>query len=161
MSVWDDISDDFLNLMEVECEPTLYNAMTHTPSGLDITRLPDTRINGAYSIGFSGVPQAKTDINGYITLTIDVTLKVGFVINSEAKADPNAVTDTPVNDKEDYYNAVRDILHIIKRRLDVSTWVGTLDWVGFVNSTGLIFLNDSENYAYCDITFRVEKQEAI
>jgi hypothetical protein len=161
MSVWDTISDDFTTLLTVDCEPDLYNAMLQTPSGLDITKLPDTRINGAWSLAFSGVSAAKRDINGYIWLTIDVTLKVGFVINSEAKSDPLAATTTPVNDKEDYYNAVKDILLIIKKRLDVATYVNVLDSVDFVNSSGLIFLNDTENYAYCDITFRVEKQEAI
>ena len=161
MSIWQTILDDFVELLEVDCAPTLYNSMHHPTSGLDILKLPDTTLNGAYSIEFNGISEALRDINPYITFTSDVKLRIGFVINSEAKADPDAATTDPVNDKVDYSQAVEDIFLIIKKRLDVTTYIGVLDFVSFVSCSNLVFQNDTENYAYCDIIFRVGKQETV
>lgn len=155
--IWQTLLDDFVELMEVDIEPTRYNPFHHTTSGLDITLLPETIWNGAYSIEFGGIPQINAEINNLMQFTTDVRLRVGFVINSEAVADPNSGSTTPVNDKTDYSHAVEDIFLIIKKRLDPTTYAGVLDYVSFVSASPLTFLNGTENYAYCDITFRVGK----
>lgn len=159
MSAWDDIIADFVEVLEVDAEPLLYHAFEHTPSGLDVMLLPEPKIDGAYSIGLGGISRVATEVNTVYWFVMDVVLKLGFTINNEAKADPNVASTTPVNDKADYAGAVKDIMLIIKTRLNPSTYEGVLDEVQFVSSTGLVFQQNNDNVAYCDITFRVTKQE--
>jgi hypothetical protein len=161
MSWWGDIQTDFVELMGVDLANSLHNSFFHTYSGADVTLLQDTSINGAFALEFSGFSQAERDINGWLTLVGDVTLRLSFKINSEAVADPNAATDDPVNDKADYSNAVEDITAIIAKRLDPTTYTGVLDSVELLNAGGLVFTNETENYAYCNITFRVGKIQTL
>ena len=161
MTVWDTILTDFVELMEVDLYGTLFNSMHHTTSGLDTTLLPDATMNGAYSLEFGGVTDAQRDISNTLIFSTDVRLRVSFIVNQEAKADPDALTTDPVNDKHDYANAVRDIYAIIKKRLDVSTYAGVLDFVNFRGCSQLIFPGGTEEYCYCDITFNVGKYDTI
>ena len=155
--IWQTLLDDFVELMEVDIEPYRYTAFHHTTSGLDILLLPDTTIHGAYSIAFDGIPAVNIELNPMMQFQTNVRMRVGFVINSEAVADPNSGSTTPVNDKTDYSHAVEDLFLIIKTRLQPATYEGVLDFVSFVSCSGLTFLNGTENYAYADITFTVGK----
>jgi hypothetical protein len=161
MSIWQTMLDDFVELIEVDLLNGLHNDIHHTPSGLSVEQLPDTIMNGAFSVEFNGITQVNRDVNAWIWFSSDVKMRVAFVLNQEAKSDPNAATNDPVNNKEDYSNAVEDIYAIIKKRMDPTTYEGVLDSVDFVSCSNLVFILGTENYCYCDITFRVGVQETV
>lgn len=153
MTAWSVIVENFRHLMQETIKNDAINLFDETPSGPDITKLPNSKFNGSYSISYRGNPQVFTEINGTITLQYGVRLKVCFVINQEDKNDP----DTSIIDKSkrEYHNAVSDIETIVVKRLTASTFQDELDNIELQNIGELTFLDDIQNYATCDLDFSV------
>lgn len=158
MTWWETVLADFREVLEVDAQPNLWNAHSLTPSGLDVALLPNSIYNGAYSIAFEGFTGVGREVNTSYDFQGRVRIRVGYIINSEAVADPNGSDTTPINAKTDYSHAVEDIELIIKTRLNVETYHGVLDYVNFISCSPLQFLNETENYAICDIVFEVGRQ---
>lgn len=129
------------------------NLFIETPSGPDITKLPQSKFNGAWSLSHRGNPLVICEINGTITLQYSVRLKVGFIINIEDKNDPDtSVIDTS---KSEYHNALSDIETIVVKRMTALTFSDELDNVELASIGELTFLDSMENYATCDMDFTV------
>lgn len=126
-----------------------------TPSGVELSTLPQSRFNGAYSIAFSELPEASLEVNATIRYEIGVRIQVGFMINQQERTNPNS--EELENDKSEYTNAVEDVVLIIRTIL-MNIYDG-IEQSFFTGAGGLQFLEEPGNYAICNIGFRFGVRE--
>lgn len=161
MTCWDKIVMNFRHLMQETITNYVHHTFDETPSHGDILKLPNPLLNGAYSITSRGNPVIDLEVNSMITMTYIVRLQLGFIINQENKKDPD--TQEIDKSKSEYHDAVSDVEQIVVRRMNSSSYQSEeevaaqrdLDRVDVQNIGELVFADDIQNYATCDLDFTV------
>ena len=154
MSAWSTIRTVIGEMFET-VNLTANNRFEETPTGTELSTLPSTVFNGAYSIALNGIPQVEREVGTTIVALIRVRVQVGFLVNQIARIDPD--TDAMDNSKTEYNNAANDILLIIKTMM--LGQYPTVEVTRFTGASALRSLEDVENYFVCDIEFQLGARE--
>ena len=159
MNAWAAIVTNYRYLMETAIAYETTNLFHETPSGPDITKLPNSIFNGAYSIAVGAIPTITTEVNATIVFEYQVLLRVGFIINQEDKNDPD--TSTIDKTKSEYHNAVNDCEAIVRKLFASSTYQrgleSDLDGVTLQSVSAVEFLEATANYATVTISALARK----
>jgi hypothetical protein len=152
MSVWvDKVRANFVRLMETDITADANNLFTETKATNSLVHQATSTYNGSYSIQHAGL-SVDFEINNTWLFTYSVTLKLGFTINPKQRYDAN--TDTVVNDKQDYNQAVEDIELIISKALNPTLYGSLLEVMELESVSPLDYSDELETFATCDLVFR-------
>lgn len=149
MSTWNTIHDNFVTLMSTSITGSVSRSYTES-SAVDLkTRSsePSSIWDGAYSILNNGMDSTYEFMNGYADAMHNVVLQVAYELSH--------------NDEKALYNqASNEIVEIIRKRLDVNTYQGTLLNVTHDNTSGFQFVGrpDSETFAVVEIAFKINSR---
>lgn len=151
MSVWGDkIRPNFERLMETDITASANSVFTETKATNSLIHQSTGTFNGAYSIQMNGL-EVDHEINNTWLFSYTVLLKLGFRINPKQRYDVN--TETVVNDKLEYNEAVEDVELIVTKALSPSLYGSTVENVRLVSVSEMQYQEELENFATCDLVF--------
>jgi len=159
MSIWaDSVRANFKRTMDTDISGLTTSSFTETKSTQNLLNNAIPTFNGAYSIQMNGLTVEK-ELNNTWAFEYGVLIRLGFIINPKQTYD--ADTETVVNDKVDYNEAVDDVELIITKALNASLFSATVENVELESVTPLEYRDELETLATCDLVFKCRGRTTI
>jgi hypothetical protein len=158
MSVWTTVRANFERLMETDITADANSTFTETKATNSLVHQSTGTYNGAYSIQMSGL-SVDFEINNTWLFTYDVILKLGFTINPKQRLDVD--TNTVVNDKLEYNEAIEDVELIVAKALSPSLYGATVEVMELSSASALEYADELETFATCELVFKCGARTTI
>lgn len=151
MSVWiDNVRANFSRLMVTDIVADSNSTFSETKATNSLIHQATGTYNGSYSIQMGGL-SLDSEINNTWRFDYEVILKLGFTINPKQRFDPN--TETVVNDKLEYNQAIEDIELIVSKALKPQLFGTLLERMDLQGVTALEYADELETFATCELRF--------